>query len=212
VSVVRTGSGRAATVWLRGSGPARKVAAWKLEARLGLPSTWFSVGTLTLWSARPRVVVGNELVLRGKNIGVGRAALQVRGGVGRWRTLRSVAPGAFALHVRPLRSVQYRLASRGVAVEPVSVVVAPLLRAEADSERLAGVVAPRVGETVSVARRTPNGWKVIGHPRVDDRGRFAMALAAPANEYRVSTAARDSLAAGATRVYPAERLVAALSP
>jgi stage II sporulation protein D len=212
VHVARTGSGRAATVWLRGSGGTRRVAASKLQVRLGLQSTWFSVGTLSLRPARPRVVVGNELVLRGNNIGLGRAALQVRGRAGRWRTVQSVAPGAFALRVRPLRSVDYRLASRGVAVDPVRVAVAPRLRAEADRERLDGVVTPRVGAAVSVSRKTRSGWKLIGRPRVDARGRFAMTLAVPAKEYRVTAAAGGSFAAATARVYPRERLIAELGP
>jgi len=206
IRVLRNGSGRAAALSVAG----RRLPAWRVEACLGLASTWFRVGELTLSAGDGRVVFGNEVVLRGRAIGLGRSELQARSPAGRWHRLRSLRPGPFSVRVRPGATTLYRVASRGAAVAPVVVRVAPRLRVEADGRRLVGLVRPHVAAGVAVARRTPRGWRVVAHPLLDRRGRFSLPLRP--GGYRITVATNSRFASATTHAMLGPRLIAFVRP
>ena len=206
--VVRNGSGRAAAVEVGG----RRIAATRLEARLGLQSTWFRVGELSLSAAAARVVIGGEVLLHGSASGLGTTALQQRDSAGRWRTIRLLQPGSFAVRVSPSASTGFRIASRGVAVAPVAVAVAPRLHVVvAPSGRLVGRVSPRTSARVVVARRTRRGWRVAARPLLDASGRFSLPIRGT-GELRVTVAAGRSLSSAVTHLHPRSRYLAAVGP
>jgi stage II sporulation protein D len=206
LSVVRSPSGHVSTVGVAG----RRVPAWRFEARFRLKSTWFDVGTLSLTAARPRLVYGAAVVLRGRSAGVGRAELQQQSGAGGWRRVRSLAPGAFALRLRPSATTRYRIASRGVAVAPVVVSVAPRVRTwvAAGGARLGGEIVPAARSRVEVERRTKRGWRIVARPAVDARGRFSSPVQLRAGGYRVSVVPLARFAPATTRLQVSERMLA----
>jgi stage II sporulation protein D len=209
VRVERNASGRVAAVDVGG----RRIPATRVEARLRLPSTWFRIGELSLRAGVDRLVFGNAVTLRGSAVGVGTAALQARTNGGRWRTIRRIRAGRFAVRVSPAGSTRYRIASRGIAVAPVAVAVAPRLHVElASAGRLDGLVSPRTSAALAVARRTARGWRVVAHPRLDARGRFSLPLRARGGELRVTVAGNRALASATTHVQPRPSYLASVGP
>ena len=93
---------------------------------LGLRSTWFRVGVLTLERPASPVAAGEEVELRGWVLGVVQPRLEQRASGGGWEPGGLVRPGrsgAFVTVARPLVSTDYRLRSGAVATEAVRVAV-----------------------------------------------------------------------------------------
>jgi stage II sporulation protein D len=204
--VITNESGRAADV----VADKRLLAARQVQIRLGLRSTWFRIGQLTLAAGRGRLVFGGTAVLCGRAVGLGRVELQRRTASGRWRHVRTLRPGSFAVRVQPRGSTVYRLAGEGARGLPVSVSVAPRLRAEArDRGRvLVGTVRPRSEGRLAVSRWTPRGWRVVAHPLLDRRGVFHVPLRLQSGGYRITVAAAGELVGATTHLRLTPRLLA----
>jgi stage II sporulation protein D len=204
--VVPNGSGRAAEVLADG----RRLQARRVQIRLGLRSTWFRIGQLTLAAGSGRLVFGGSAVLRGRAVGLGHVELQRRTASGRWRRLRTLGPGAFAVRVEPRGSAVYRLAGEGARGLPVQVAVAPRLRAEARNRGrvLVGTVRPRTRGRIAVSRWTPRGWRVVAHPLLDRHGLFRVPLRLRSGGYRITVAAAGKLAGATTHLRLTQRLLA----
>lgn len=124
LSLVRTRSGRVDEVVLRTGGGKRVLEANDLRRRLGLRSTWFSVGVIRLDSPGP--VHRGPIVLRGIARNVGRAVIQRRDATG-WRQVarvRARANGTFAVRVRAAKTARYRIAAQRTPAPAVLVRVA----------------------------------------------------------------------------------------
>lgn len=125
--VTRNGSGRVARVRARGTGGTSAILASAFQAALGLRSTWFSIGVLSLTSESRRVVSGDRVILSGVARGVGRVVLEHRPLGRRWSPLGVLAPdahGEFRVAVRPRTTTVYRLAAGRVKADPHRVSVA----------------------------------------------------------------------------------------
>ena len=206
VKVVGTPSGRARGVEI-GS---HWVTAAQFRQALGLASTWFQVGELSLTSSSPRLVFGQKVSLSLRAEGVGRATLERRVGAGAWRTLASV-DGSRSVTVEPQGQTLYRLSSRGVAGPVVVVAVAPKLTVvPTGMTQLSGTVAPVVRGDVSVLRRVGDGWKVVAHPQVDPGGRFDTPLRLRPGAYRVVLAGDTRFSGTAASLTVTPRLLASL--
>ncbi len=99
-----------------------------VRSALGLRSTWFSVGVLSLQPPSPNPVVKprTRVTLSGVVRGVTGAVVQRSTDGTTWTRLRSIAsPGAFQFGVKPKVTTQYRLATPDDAAAPVRIRVAP---------------------------------------------------------------------------------------
>jgi stage II sporulation protein D len=206
MNVERTLSGRVSSVRIG----ARRVDADVFRTKLGLASTWFQLGELSLAGSRAQVVFGGKLELSAHAAGVGRALLQRRRGAGTWQTLKVVA-GTQRVTVEPQGQTLYRLSGGGVDGPVVGVGVAPRLEvAPAAAELLTGSVSPVSRGAVTVWREVAAGWKVVAHPQIDAHGEFRAPVRLHAGAYRVTVAGTGRFAAATTNVRVTPRLLASL--
>jgi SpoIID/LytB domain protein len=206
VRVQHDASGRVASVRI-GS---RTIDANTFRRELGLASTWFDVGDLSLTLARPRVLYGAKVAIGAQADGVQGAVLQRRIGAGAWKTLAHVS-GARSVTVEPQGQTLYRLAAQGVTGPVVALAVAPKLRVvPAGRDLLMGDVAPVSRGSVTVWRKVDSGWKVVAHPQIDPQGRFSAPVRLRPGGYRVEVAQTERFAAADASVDVTPRLLASL--
>jgi stage II sporulation protein D len=206
VSLTRTASGRVGAVEL-GS---KRIDADRFRRLLGLQSTWFDVGQLSLTASQARVVFGGDLQLLARTRHAGTARLQRRVGAGAWTTLKTVYTGA-RVTVEPRGRTLYRLSAGGVDGPVVGVDVAPMLRvAPASPTLLSGTVSPRSNGPVLVWRRVAAGWRVVARPQVDAHGVFRAPLRLHPGGYRVTATGDRRFAAATASVHVTQRLLASL--
>ncbi|HLX20015.1 MAG TPA: SpoIID/LytB domain-containing protein [Gaiellaceae bacterium] len=203
--VVRNGSDRVASVRLGNA----LLTGQEVMERLRLRSTWFNLGELTLTDGRSSVVYGGHTNLSATATGVAGAVLQQLTGHG-WVTVRRVARGA-RLAVAPKAYAVYRLSAGSVRGPEVGVSVAPRVQAQAESDAmLTGTVLPRSRGAVTVSRYVAGGWRVVAHPRLDPRGRFATPMRIRAGGYRIDVAGDARLAPASRTIRMTTRLLASL--
>src|SRR3954469_11138235 len=188
----------------------KRIGATDFRRKLGLQSTWFDVGELSLAAGVTRVPYGNDLRLAARVNGLGGVKLQRRIGAGVWKTLKTVT-GAEHVDVQPRAHTLYRLSATGVNGPEVAVDVAPrLVVTPAGADVLAGDVEPKTNGTITVYRRLAGGWKVVAHPRLDVRGTFHTPLHLRPGTYRVDVADDGRLASASASVHVTSRLLASL--
>jgi hypothetical protein len=189
----------------------RRIDGNTFRSELGLASTWFQVGDLTLTRDRKQIVYGGKLGLDVRADGLGPARLQRRIGAGAWKTLKLVG-GAGHVTVEPQGQTLYRLSASGVTGPVVGVAVAPRLRVTAaGTELLTGTVTPLSRGPVTVWLKAAGGWKVVAHPQIDPTGRFSTQLRLRPGGYRVTVAGDGRYAAATARVHVTARLLSSLS-
>src|SRR5437764_4507081 len=123
-------SGRTKTLNVVGTKRTIAVDGGSLRRRLGLRSTWFSVGVLPLSAPRVPVAYGSRIRLNGIARGLGQAVLQQFQGSA-WAvvgTVKTGDAGALSFVVKPTVTTRYRLTSGKVVAASVRVPVAPLAR------------------------------------------------------------------------------------
>jgi stage II sporulation protein D len=207
VSVERTVDGRVATIRI-GS---RRIDGDTFRTELGLASTWFQVGDLSLTRDRPEILYGGKLGLDVRADGLGRARLQRRVGAGAWKTLKLV-DGAAHVTVEPQGQTLYRLSAGGVTGPVVGVAVAPRLHVTpAGAQLLTGAVAPLSRGVATVWLQAAGGWKVVAHPQIDPTGKFSTQLRLRPGVYRITVAGDGRYAAATASVHVTARLLASLS-
>ncbi|HET7572925.1 MAG TPA: SpoIID/LytB domain-containing protein [Gaiellaceae bacterium] len=191
------------------SGGTRRLTGQEVANALGLRSTWFRVGELSLTASRARVRFGHGVRLDAR-ASVRDAVLQARDGEGPWTTVRAVR-GAARLRLRPDGSSAYRLVAPGVAGPELAVAVAPRVQARPLGRTLlGGTVLPRTDGAVTVWRLEHGAWTLVARPRLDPRGRFRSPLRLRAGSYRVRVAGDARLAAAELRLRVTKRLLASL--
>jgi stage II sporulation protein D len=123
-------SGRVATLQLFGpDGDEVDVKGTAARTALGLRSTWWSVGTLSLLPpATPGPVTpGTDVSLSGVVRRLSGVELEAKPAGGTWAPLQPVSAdssGEFTVTVRPATTTDYRLATASVAAAPVRISVA----------------------------------------------------------------------------------------
>jgi SpoIID/LytB domain protein len=120
------------TSLLRGALRTTTVAGATAQAALGLRSTWFGVGVLSLQPPSPNVPVtaGARVRFTGVVRGLRNVVVQQRtSGSSSWTQLRRVVPaprtGAFHFSVKPAATTDYRLATAQDAAGSVRIRVRP---------------------------------------------------------------------------------------
>jgi SpoIID/LytB domain protein len=179
VTVTPGVAGRVGSVVVTDSlGDAVSVPADTLRTMLGLRSTWFSIGVLSLDAAEAPVVYGSTVDLSGVARRVSAPTLQQRLTGGQWQPLGAVAAddtGAFQLTETPEASTDYRLVAGKAAGSPLHVGVAPLVTVEAlpESAGVSGTVQPLLmGATVGLQQQIGTTWTTVTTTTVDESGNF----------------------------------------
>jgi stage II sporulation protein D len=206
VRVRRTASGRVASVRVGTS----VIDGNTFSRDLGLSSTWFDIGRLSLTAGPERIVYGAKVGIDARADDVRGAVLQRRVGAGAWRTLAHVN-GTRSVTVEPQGQTLYRLSARGIVGPVVAIAVAPALHVvPVRRDLLTGDVEPVSRATVTVWRKIPSGWKVVARPQLDPQGQFSAPLRLRPGDYRVDVAASSRFAAADARLDVTPRLLASL--
>ena len=119
--------GHAKTVSVVGSAGPETVPATIVRWALGLRSTWFEVGVLSLTRPAGTIQPGATVTLTGVARRVPVVALEQRTGTGAWEAgpaIQPAADGTFSVDVQPAGTTQYRLVADGVQSLPLRVPVA----------------------------------------------------------------------------------------
>ena len=118
VTVKRNASRRVKTLKVtslsRGARLTAAVGGAAIASSVGLRSTWFSVGVLSLQppSPNPAIAPGKRVTLTGLVRGVRGAVVQSSTAGTAWRQLRTISKtGAFLFSVKPKVTTEYRLAT-----------------------------------------------------------------------------------------------------
>jgi SpoIID/LytB domain protein len=198
-------SGRTSSVTAVGTTGSVVVQAGDLRRRLGLRSTWFTVGVLSLAGPAKTVVYGSTARLSGVARGVSDATLQQRTPAG-WEIaarVQSTRTGALTLPVKPTATTQYRLASGKVAAAAVRVPVAALARLYAPQTQTAlrGYMRPMLpGTPVAIQRQQGTAWATVGRATVAADGTFTAKLQLVDGTYRAQVTPGHGLVTGTTPI------------
>jgi stage II sporulation protein D len=173
-----------------------------VRKKLGLRSTWFSVGVLSLTAPAQPVTFGGRGKLTGVARGMATATLQRRDGTS-WTDVGEVKgskDGALAMLVKPSVTSQYRLTSGKAAAAPVRVTVAPLARfyPARTPDQLRGYVRPAslAGTTVFIQKQQGAAWPTVARVTVDPNGDFLAKLQLTTGVYRARVSSGHGFVVG----------------
>jgi stage II sporulation protein D len=208
--VKRNSSERASSVWLRlSSGRAVNLSGVGIAQTLGLRSTWFSIGELSLSASTPRVLYGRRVRIVAQALETTPAVLEEEKPNGVWRTLHHVH-GRSVFSVTPHASTAFRLRIAGASSAGVNVAVRPQLRvAPLGPHMLGGEVVPRAAGPVEVWRRERGVWRVVSRPHVLRSGEFRSLLHLRPAVYRI-TAGDGAFAPALRRLVITRRMLSSL--
>jgi stage II sporulation protein D len=198
-------SGRVTTLTAITANGERSLDGTSLRRILGLRSTWFSVGVLSLSAPAGAVPYGTTARLSGVARGLGGVTLQRRTGDA-WQAvgqLKPAADGSVTVAVSPKATTLYRLATSKVTAATARVAVSPLVRLipPRTPTELHGTVRPVMqGATVAIQRQQGTRWATVARATVDAAGAFSTQLQLTSGTYRARVAAGHGLVAGVSQV------------
>jgi stage II sporulation protein D len=182
------------------------VSATTVRAAIGLRSTWFSVGVLSLSAPVPStpVTYGSPLTLFGLVRGVdGAVTLEQRPSGGDWQPVGPVPAGTLKLTQRPTITTDYRLATPTASGAFVRVRVAPSVTLTAfDATEVAGSEQPvLMGAAVQVQQQNPDQtWTTVASAPVAADGTFSVPVSlASGGTYRVTVGPAAGYVAATTQ-------------
>jgi stage II sporulation protein D len=198
-------SGRVRSLTLVGSKGDRTVSGSSVRATLGLRSTWFTIGTLSLTPPSGAVPFGTEVRLLGNARGLPRVTLEARPYGGQWKALAALKArgGQVAATLAPKVTTDYRLSAPGVRSGVVRLTVAPLVRIEVSTDRtsLSGLVRPLLpGSPVYVQRLAGVAWTNVQRTTVSADGTFSAQLELIPGTYRARVVPGKGFAAAVSKV------------
>jgi len=204
VRTTANGSGRVKEVVAVLEDGERTLSGAQARTRLGLRSTWFRVGVLSLARPARPASFGAALKLSGVARGLGAVTLERKAlGTATWEPAgspKAAKGGAFALSLKAAASAEYRLAAGKVRTPAVRALVAPALKLQAPTAptALRGVARPVLpGGKVSIQRREAAGpWSTVAVATVDDKGVFEAQLELRPGTYRARFAPGRGFAVG----------------
>jgi SpoIID/LytB domain protein len=180
------------------------VGAATFRDAVGLRSTWFTVGVMSLSAPLPSapVAYGSSLTLLGTVRGVSGVTLEARPTGGTWEPIGPVGAGKLALTQRPTITTDYRLATTTDAAAYVRVGVSPAIQATTfTTTQIAGSEQPVLpGAPVLVQQQGLDGsWATLATGAVNADGTFAVPVSlAGGGTYRLSVGPVTGYAAGTT--------------
>jgi len=188
------------TVSVVGVDGTTSVTGATLRQDLGLRSTRFQIGWLTLTRPADPVIYGGSVRIDGIARGVGPVALEAEVPGAGWQGVASLLPdasGVFSIVVSPHLTTRYRLATATVRAAMVTVPVVPLVDATLAAGLVRGTVRPVVaGASVQVQRQNGNVWTTVATGSTDPAGSFTVAAQLDHGAYRVRCAAGHGLSPG----------------
>jgi stage II sporulation protein D len=194
VRITKGPSGRVETVTAIGSNGESTTRASDVGRALGLRSTWFRIGVLSLSTPDEPVTFGGRVSLNGVARSLPTVQLERRDQGAAWRSVGTVAPGpngSVTVAARPRESTDYRLASGTARSRLAHVAVAPLVRFRGmkDATTLRGYARPKFpGASVAVQRLEGGRWTTVVRARLDESGNFEAQLALTPGDYRARLA------------------------
>jgi SpoIID/LytB domain protein len=177
-------AGRVAQLKLTTPVAATAVPATRLRTTIGLRSTWFTVGLLSLTQPQPvaPVTYGGKVALASVVRGLSGVTLEQRQAGSDWQPVRMVANGATQVLAAPTITTDFRLATQTMAAGAVRVRVMPAVTlTSATATGVAGTEQPTLdGATVDVQQQNPDlTWTSVGSGTVAADGTFAVEAALP---------------------------------
>jgi stage II sporulation protein D len=198
-------SGRATQlVFTLADGGEVAVAAGTVRSELGLRSTWFRIGLLSLQPpAKSPVTFGTRARLGGFARGVGPVVLERKPAGGAWEKVTDLAvaaDGSFVLPFRGERTTEFRLAAAKLKSAPLRVPVAPRVTLKADLGVLSGTVRPLLpGAVVVLERQDGFRWRKVVNAAVAEEGAYSAEVELTPGLYRARIAPRSGYAVGVSR-------------
>jgi SpoIID/LytB domain protein len=162
-----------------GGGTATRTGA-QFRSELGLRSTWFSIGVLSLVPEKTRIVWGRSVDLDIVARGVANTVLQRRPYGGDWTNVIAVT-GAGPMAVSPRKETSYRLTSPAARTTATRILVAAkIVLTDSSATGLKGMVRPLslAGRTVIIDRQRLDGsWaRDVARATVKSDGSFRAAF------------------------------------
>lgn len=187
-----------------GDGSTKSIPGQTVRSELGLRSTWFDVGVLSLAKPASPVTFGARATLTVVARGVKNATLEQKV-EGVWQAIGTVTPaaGPFGVVVAPTASTEYRLAAGAARTPATRVLVGPMVRLASPTAATAlnGTVKPALdGATVVLEREEGAGWVEVARAIVGGDGRFLARFAVEPGTYRARAIAFAGFAGGVSRV------------
>ena len=186
-------SGRVGELSLVTPATSVEVPATEVRGAIGLRSTWFTLGVMSLAPPSPNspLQYGAQVTLSATIRGVTGAMLEQRTSGGTWQTVGPVAPGAVKLTQKPAVTTDYRLATPVAAAAYVRIRVAPLIRVSSFTTTLVtGTVQPLFPMApVEIQQQNADlkTWTLVGTGAVEADGSFSVPVQlAAGGTYRVS--------------------------
>jgi len=208
VRVETNSSGRVAAVTALGANGESTATGAAVRKALGLRSTWFSVGVVSLSppaGASP-VVYGGRAKLTGLARSVTSLGLEKRPTTAKtWTSAGRVKPaaeGTFTASVKPSTTTWYRLAVGTLRTAQVRVAVAPLVRFDLSPSKtsLTGLVRPLLPDAlVEIQRLAGTDWKTVAKTRTDANSAFTATLQLDAGSYRARVTPGHGFVPGTTK-------------
>ncbi|HEY2936601.1 MAG TPA: SpoIID/LytB domain-containing protein [Gaiellaceae bacterium] len=195
-------SGRVGSVTVTATKGLLTVEGSKLRLALGLRSTWFTVGELSLVPPAGPVVYGMPVELTANVKGLQGQPVLEQGTAGVWQPL-ALAPGAagvFSATASPTQTTDFRL-SLGTSKLVVRVPVSPAVALQQGDAALTGSVQPALaGNPVDLQRQDGASWTSVAVATVAVDGSFSAPATLEPGAYRAVVAAGGGLAAGTSPV------------
>jgi SpoIID/LytB domain protein len=195
-------SGRVRSLTLVGSKGERTVSGSTVRAALGLRSTWFTFGMLSLTPPARPLAYGTKTRLAGIARGVPRVSLETRsyGGTD-WKALAPLKSrsGRVAATLSPKVTTDYRISAGLIRSGVVRLGVAPSVRIAPAANRasVTGLVKPLLpGAAVQVQRQAHGSWTTVARTTVGSDGSFTARVALKPGSYRARVVAGKGFAVG----------------
>jgi stage II sporulation protein D len=204
-TTVANAAGRVAKLNVVAGAATVAVPGAALRAVVGLRSTWFSLGIISLAAPIPSapVVYGSPLTLSGLVRSVdSTVTLEQRPAGGTWEAVGPVGSGALKLTQRPAITTDYRLATPAAASAFVRVRVAPSVRLTTfTATAVAGSEQPVLTDApVQVQQQNPDAtWTTVATAPVAADGTFSVPVSlAAGGTYRVTVGPAAGYVAGSS--------------
>jgi len=198
-------SGRVRTLTVIGTKGERTISGSEARRALGMRSTWFTIGMLSLTPPSSPVVFGAQARLAGLARGVGKVTLEARPYGGLWKPLAPLTSrgGQVAAKLSPKVSTDYRLSTGVIRSGVVRLAVAPFVRIAAapDHLSLTGLVRPLLpNASVQVQRLAGGTWTTIARTTVESDGTFSGDVELTPGAYRARVISGKGFAIGLSKV------------
>jgi stage II sporulation protein D len=176
----------------------------QIQSDLGLRSTWFELGWLSLTPPTGRVPLGGSMTLSGTVRGIAGVVLEMRVPGAPWQKLGPVSPdsaGTFAFQVAPAGTTWYRLVSGKVHGARIRVDTGGTVTAAIGTGEVTGAVSSRAaGAPVFLDLKQGKDWITVATATAGADGTFAFRPLPVPGTYRVRCTPGHGLPSGTTSV------------